>query len=210
MAKIFRTEVLAVGGDNIRLTATEDGKFSFQNTAGSDIFSNDKFASDVSGLNSDIEVESGNRVAEVSSLNTAINTESTARIANVGSLNTQITGEVQDRKDAVSGAESDIQIESGNRIANVESLANLIQKENVFAQSVTLASGIDAKTIDISAAGFAASDSVAVVGTIRGTAASDPMVGCMLSGTAAHNSVSFAFTDEIPSDTYKIDILASI
>ena len=122
MAKIFRTEVLAVGGDNIRLTATEDGKFSFQNTAGSDIFSNDKFASDVSGLNSDIEVESGNRVAEVSSLNTAINTESTARIANVGSLNTQITGEVQDRKDAVSGVESDLLIESGNRVAEVSSL----------------------------------------------------------------------------------------
>ena len=76
--------------------------------------------------------------------------------------------------------------------------------------SVTLAQGDESKTVDISAAGFSASDTVAVVATIRGTDADDPMVGCMLSGTASHDSASFAFTDALPTSTYKLDLLASV
>ena len=65
-------------------------------------------------------------------------------------------------------------------------------------------------SVDISAAGFSAGDTVAVVATVRGTDADDPMVGCMLSGTASHNSASFAFTDALPTSTYKLDLLASV
>ena len=233
MAKIFRTEVLAVGGDNIRLTASSDGKFAFKavnsnGTEGSEIFSNDSFASDIAGVNSNINTESTDRGNNVSSLNTQISDESALRVANVGSLNTQITTEVSNREDAVETTEgliddesatrianvsslnTQISDESGTRVANVSSLADLISTENVHAMSVTLAQGDESKTVDISAAGFSASDTVAVVATIRGTHADDPMVGCMLSGAASHNSASFAFTDALPTSTYKLDLLASV
>ena len=233
MAKIFRTEVLAVGGDNIRLTASSDGKFAFKavnanGTEGSEVFSNDSFASDIAGVNSNINDESNARTANVSSLNTQISTESGLRVANVGSLNTQITDEVSDRQVAVSTTEglitdesnartanvsslnTQISTESGTRVANVSSLADLISTENVHAMSVALSQGDESKTVDISAAGFSASDTVAVVATIRGTDADDPMVGCMLSGTASHDSASFAFTDALPTSTYKLDLLASV
>ena len=233
MAKIFRTEVLAVGGDNIRLTASSDGKFAFKavnanGTEGSDIFSNDSFASDIAGVNSNINDESTTRGNDVSSLNTQISTESSTRGTEVSSLNTLITDEVSDREDAVEATEGLITAESttrGNQVSSlntlistesstrgthVSSLADLISTENVHAMSVSLSQGDESKTVDISAAGFSASDTVAVVATVRGTDADDPMVGCMLSGTASHNSASFAFTDALPTSTYKLDLLASV
>jgi len=233
MAKIFRTEVLAVGGDNIRLTASSDGKFAFKavnndGSNGSDIFSNDSFASDIAGVNSNINTESTDRGNNVSSLNTQISTESSTRSTEVSSLNDQISDEISDRQDAVETTEglidtesglrvanvsslnTQISDESGTRVSNVQSLAELISTENVHAMSVTLAQGDESKTVDISAAGFASTDTVAVVATIRGTHADDPMVGCMLSGAASHDSASFAFTDALPTSTYKLDILASV
>ena len=233
MAKIFRTEVLAVGGDNIRLTASSDGAFAFKavnndGTDGSDIFSNDSFASDIAGVNTSINTEAGTRQSNVQSLNTQITNESGTRVSNVGSLNVQITSEVSDRKVAVTTTEGLISAEAGTRqsnvqslntqitnessarSSNVQSLANLISTENVHAMSQTLSQGAESVTVDLSAAGFSNGDTVAVVATVRGTHADDPMVGCMLSGSASHDEASFAFTDALPTSTYKLDILASV
>ena len=76
--------------------------------------------------------------------------------------------------------------------------------------SQTLSQGAESVTVDLSAAGFSNGDTVAVVATVRGTHADDPMVGCMLSGSASHDEASFAFTDALPTSTYKLDILASV
>ena len=157
-----------------------------------------------------ISTESSNRGLEVASLNTLISDEVSDRQDAVENTEGLITTEESARTQEVSSLNSLISDESDTRVDNISSLADLISTENVHAISESLSQGAESVTVDLTSAGFSASDTVAVVATVRGTHADDPMVGCMLSGTASHNSASFAFTDALPTSTYKLDILASV
>ena len=50
-------------------------------------------------------------------------------------------------------------------------------------------------------------DDPVVVGMLRSTNASDPILGCMLNGDADHQSVEFVFSDETPSAIYVLDVI---
>ena len=316
MAKIFRTEVLAVGGDNIRLTATEGGKFAFKavnndGTTGDDVFSLDQVSSDVASLNTKVSQETDARGSDVHTLSqaigdettnrgTAITNETNARGSDIDTLSSAISDETTNRGTAISSSQSTLEglvsteanarsqaisasqsslegtigseatnrasaissaqstlgsaiaqeatdrgsaissasntlntaisTETSNREAaltselndrgsdisalsntlssDIESLANIINTENVFATSITLTQDDDNKTFTFPANTF--TEAPAVVATIRGTDANDPMVGVMLSGAASKDNVSFGFTDPIPTTTMKLDILASV
>ena len=224
MAKIFRTEVLAVGADKIRLTASEDGKFAFKavnndGTTGDDVFSLDSIGSDVSSLNTKVVSETNNRGSDVASLNTKVGAETTARTNALNSegsdraaaktaLDSAITSEENSRGSDVASLNTKVTAEGNTRGSDVASLNNLLNLENVFATGVALTQNAESVTVSFPNGTFATAPSC--VATVRGTDADDPMVGVMLSGTASTSEVKFGFTDPIPTSTMKLDILASV
>ena len=224
MAKIFRTEVLAVGADKIRLTASDDGKFAFKavnndGTTGDDVFSLDSIGSDVSSLNTKVVAETNNRGSDVASLNTKVGAETTARTNALNSegsdraaaktaLDSAITSEENSRGSDIASLNTKVTNEGDARGSDVASLNNLLNLENVFATGVALTQNAESVTVTFPNGTFASAPSC--VATVRGTDADDPMVGVMLSGTASASEVKFGFTDPIPTTTMKLDILASV
>ncbi len=131
MAKIFRTEVLAVGGDNIRLTASEDGKFAFKavnndGTTGDDVLSLDQVSSDINSLNTKVTAETNARGSDIDSLATDISTETTNR-------GNAINQEGSDRADAKDALDQSISTEASARAAAITSsestLSSLVSTE---------------------------------------------------------------------------------
>ena len=141
MAKIFRTEVLAVGADKIRLTASEDGKFAFKavnndGTTGDDVFSLDSIGSDVSSLNTKVVSETNNRGSDVASLNTKVGAETTAR---TNALNS----EGSDRAAAKTALDSAITSEENSRGSDVASLNTKIGDETTARTNALNSEGSD-------------------------------------------------------------------
>ena len=92
--------------------------------------------------------------------------------------------------------------------ADVLSLATLITTNDVYANNVNVSSGDASVTVDYSSVGFASNP--AIVGTLRSTNSTDPIIGVQIEGSPTTTGVKFVFSDEIPSDDYSFDILASV
>ena len=230
MAKIFRTEELSIGADKIRLTATSDGQFSFKKADGTEMLSNTSMDAEVTSLNNKLDGIVSDRkddiadkvsdlgdatdsresdvVAKDSQLTTAIN----ARTAEITSLNTKLDGFASDRVDDIADSVSDLGVATDFREDNVESLANMIGSEDVYAARYTLDSHEGDETFTANWNGDFLPDTDPVVcAMLRGTSAADPILGVMISGaqiglkTGAH----FAFSDKLPNNNYELEILVS-
>ena len=86
MAKIFRTEELSVNGDNIRLTATENGNLVFKNKDDVVVASTDDYHSDISSLaaeekalDSDVSSLQAQRGEDVEALDSDVSSLAAAR-----------------------------------------------------------------------------------------------------------------------------------
>ena len=69
-------------------------------------------------------------------------------------------------------------------------------------------SGVASIEIDYSSAGF--SSAPAVMGTLRSSDSSDPVIAIQISGAPTTGAATFVFADDIPNGNYTIDVLASI
>ena len=78
----------------------------------------------------------------------------------------------------------------------------------MYATQPSVTNGAAFITVDYSSVGFATAP--AVVGTLMSTDSNDPIIGVMLEGAPTTSSAKFVFSDEIPSDNYKLDVLAAI
>ena len=192
MAKIFRTESLSVNGDNIRLTSASANTYKLTTSAGATIMSktNADIDSDVSSLKAvDVELDS-----DVSSLK-AVDTELDSDVSSLSAIDTELDSDVSSLK-AV-----DVELDS-----DVSSLAAKITTNDVQVKSAVLAPNDTSETITFAPV-FASPPSV--VGSLKSTGASDPIIACQISAIST-TSVTFQFSDEIPNGNYTLEILASV
>ena len=230
MAKIFRTEELSIGADKIRLTATSDGQFSFKKADGTEMLSNTTMDAEVTSLNnkldgiisdrkediadkvSDLGDAADARVSDIAVRDAALTAGINARTAEITSLNTKLEGFASDRVDAIADSVSDLGDATSDREDNVESLANMIGSEDVYAARYTLDSHAGDETFTANWNGDFSPDTDPVVcAMLRGTSASDPILGVMISGaqTDLKTGAHFAFSDQLPNNNYELEILVS-
>ena len=230
MAKIFRTEELSIGADNIRLTASSDGSFSFKKADGTELLSNTSMDSEFTSLNnkldgivsdrkdgisdsdSDLGVASQARTDDIDAKDVQLSTAITARTNEITSLNTKLEGFASDRVDAISGSNSDLGVAVDFRTGNVNSLANMIGEEDVYAARYSLNGYQGEETFTANWDGdFLPQTDPVVCAMLRGTNSSDPMLGVMISGaqTDLKTGAHFAFSDKLPNNNYELEILVS-
>jgi hypothetical protein len=214
MAKIFRTESLSVNGDNIRLTSASTDTYKLTTAAGTTIMdkTNADIDSDVSSLKAvDVELDSDvsslatKRTEDVSSLQ-AVTVELDSDVSSLKAVDVELDSDVSSlatkrTEDVSSLAAVDVELDS-----DVSSLAAKITTNDVQVASKTLTvSDID-ETITFGTE-FASTPSV--VGSLKSTDASDPIIACQMSAIST-TAVTFQFSDEIPNGNYTLEILASI
>ena len=230
MAKIFRTEELSIGADKIRLTATSDGQFSFKKADGTEMLSNTSVDAELTSLNnkldgiisdrkddiadsvSDLGVATAARVSDIADKSETLTTAINNRTAEISSLNSKLEGIASDRVDAIADSFSDLGVATDFREDNVESLANMIGSEDVFAARYTLDSHEGDETFTANWDGdFLPETDPVVCAMLRGTTASDPILGVMISGaqTNLKTGAHFAFSDKLPNNNYELEILVS-
>ena len=90
--------------------------------------------------------------------------------------------------------------------SDVSSLAAKITTNDVQVKSAVLAPNDTSETITFAPV-FASPPSV--VGSLKSTGASDPIIACQISAIST-TSVTFQFSDEIPNGNYTLEILASV
>ena len=90
--------------------------------------------------------------------------------------------------------------------SDISSLAADITTNDVQVKSTELASGDTSKTVTFTSE-FPSTPSV--VGTLISTSAADPIIGLQMSAIST-TAVTFQFSDEIPSEDYSLEILASV
>ena len=90
MAKIFKAGTISVGGDKIRLTSSATDEFSFTNSGGSDLFSTQKFNSEVSSLADHQNVDTLQRASDISSLDIVKDSEVSSLNKAIGDLDSAL------------------------------------------------------------------------------------------------------------------------
>jgi len=127
-------------------------------------------------------------------------------------LNTKLEGFASDRVDAIADSVSDLGVATTARVGNVASLASMIGSEDVFAARYTLDSNQGDSTFTANWDGdFLPETDPVVCAMLRGTSASDPILGVMISGaqTDLKTGAHFAFSDQLPNNNYELEILVS-
>ena len=196
MAKIFKTEILSLNADNIRLTSDNPDEWQFENNAEQVVLSSAGLAnatgslvSDVSSLSSSVANQTGMLISDVSSLSSSVANQTGMLISDVSSLH----------------------VKDQTLDSDVSSLAKNISTENVFATGVTLTDATASQKVDWGEHNqYDPATAPAVVATLRSTEVSDPIYGVMLSGSATTGSATFLFTDELQTANYILDVLASV
>jgi len=190
MAKIFRTETLSLNADNIRLSSSANDTFQFTDENGTVVMSNATINSDVSSLKAvDVTQDS-----DISSLQ-AVDVTHDSDISSLKAIDVTQDSDISSLKAIDVTQDSDI-----------SSLAADITTNDVQVKSTELASGDTSKTVTFTSE-FPSTPSV--VGTLISTTAADPIVGLQMSAIST-TAVTFQFSDEIPSEDYSLEILASV
>ena len=215
MAKIFRTETLALNADNIRLTAGTNGPFSrdvqgnfeFVNADGSVMMSRKSIDSDISSLAvKDVDIDSdvsslqfkdGDLDFDVSSLSASI-TDSNADVNSDISSLTFKDGDLDfdvsslhhdiDNKDLDLDSDiSSLQYKDGDLDFDVSSLSYNISQNDSYVVSIALGSGADShnQTLALPESNFGSIPKVAVA--LVGND-SDPILGYMVTEVSAYDS----------------------
>ena len=148
------------------------------------------------------------------------------RGSDVESLNLKFGSDIQSTTDqrssdikSINSLRNDAQnTHATTRSANVTSIANKIGLEDVFAKTYDLSTYYNAGTdvgastfdADWSTTEFSPSTNPVVCGMLRSTNASDPIIAVMLKGAQDFTTgAKFAFSDELASANYSLEILAS-
>ena len=195
MAKIFRTETLSVNGDNIRLASSANDQFEFTDETGAVIMSRATITSDVSSL---MFIDEGVH-SDVSSLKKVDDDETANRSSDVSSLMVD--------EDGIHSDISSLQLLDDDQDSDISSLSAKISTNDVVAKSASLSTGESYKEV---AFGVTFATNPTVVGSLRSSAAADPIIGLQISGSVATDKVSFVFSDEIPTENYTLELLASV
>ena len=168
----------------------------------------DDIADSVSGLSDAADA----RVSDIAVRNTALTAAIAARTAEISSLNTKLDGFASDRVDDIADSVSGHSDAVSDREGNVESLANMIGSEDVYAARYTLDTHSGDATFTANWDGDFLPDTDPVVcAMLRGTSAEDPILGVMISGaqTNLKTGAHFAFSDQLPNNNYELEILVS-
>lgn len=220
MAKIFRTEKLSVNGDNIRLASSASDEFEFTQSDGTVIMSRATISSDVSSLQTvDTELDS-----DVSSLHADSPVELHSDVSSLHTIDEELQSDVSSLYTIDEEFHSDVS--SLNTIdeefqSDVSSL-NTIDKE-LDSDVSSLAAKISTNDVQVSSTALSTDDTSAtitfdtefdtsptVVGSLRSSDAADPIIGLQIEGAVATATVKFVFSDEIPSNNYTLEMLASV
>ena len=167
---------------------------------------------DIADKVSDLGVATTARISDIAAKDAQLTSAISARSANITSLNTKLEGFASDRVDAIADSVSDLGVATTARTGNIASLANMIGSEDVFAARYTLDSHQGDSTFTANWDGdFLPETDPVVCAMLRGTSASDPILGVMISGaqTDLKTGAHFAFSDELPNNNYELEILVS-
>ena len=167
---------------------------------------------DIADSVSDLGDATDARVSDIAVRDAALTAGINARTAEITSLNTKLDGFASDRVDDIADSVSDLGVATDFREDNVESLANMIGSEDVYAARYTLDSHAGDETFTANWNGDFSPDTDPVVcAMLRGTSASDPILGVMISGaqTNLKTGAHFAFSDQLPNNNYELEILVS-
>jgi hypothetical protein len=198
MAKIFRTEELQINGDNISVVSSEANKFQIKGK--NDVVFLDE--SDISSLHF-------KRDYDVSSLAADQSSQGGTATTDVSSLQAQREADVDDLEQDVS---------SLNFTANFEvsSLAADISTNDVIVASKQIwESGDAVSSVAVDLGRDFGANAPKVVGILKSSEATDPILGVMLSSVSGGNgngnhTATFVFSDDISSTNYTIEVLGSI
>ena len=149
---------------------------------------------DVDSIDTRVSEETSTRESKVSSEDLRVSKEESNRTAKVGSLDTRISEETSTRTSKVNSVNTRMEAE----------------EDTTTIQTLDLTESLESKVVTYDYATVPA-----IVGMLRSTAASDPIVACMLVGTptatdgTTSGSGNFVFSEALPSANYKLDIILS-
>ena len=200
MAKIFRTESLSVNGDNIRLTSASADTYKLTTAAGATIMdkTNADIDSDVSSLQAKDVANTAALDSDVSSLS-AIDTELDTDVSSLQAKDVANTAALDSDVSSLSAIDTELD-------SDVSSLAAKITTNDVQVSSTALSATDTNKTITF---GTEFGSTPSVVGSLKSSSASDPIIACQMSAIST-TAVTFQFSDDIPNGNYTLEILASI
>ena len=146
--------------------------------------------------------------SKVASLNTQDSDDKDAVNADIASLATLESTNISTLDSQVSSLNTQDSDDKDEVNADIASLATLVSTNDVYADNVITPSGDSSIEIDYSSAGFTTEP--AVMGTLRSSDSSDPVIAIQISGAPSTDAAMFVFADDIPNGNYTIDVLASI
>ena len=130
-----------------------------------------------------------------SGLETDISSLQAQRVSDEGDTDTEISSLQAQRESDVSDLDTDI-----------SSLQALSVLNDVYVEQFTVQNGVDSMSVTFSNRTFATAPRV-VATMIAGE--NDPIIGMQLSAVSA-TGATFQFSDEIPGNDYKIEVMASV
>ena len=224
MAKIFRTQELSVNGDNIRISADQNGNIVFKDKDENVVTSSNQITTEVSSLHAQRDGDLNTKNTEVSSLAAQRDSDLNTKNTEVSSLHAQRvsdesvkTGEMSSlsAKDLdLDGDVSSLKVEinsaltasTGDLDNDISSLNAKIELEDVRVMSESLSVNDESITVTFPTA-FSGTPSV--IGIIQGDDADSPIIACQLVSKST-TGATFQFSDGIPTTGYTIEIMASV
>jgi hypothetical protein len=227
MAKIFRTEELQINGDNISIVSSDSNKFQIKGKDETVFLDENDVSSlhykrnhDVSSLAASQSSAGGTATTDVSSLSFKeiedVSSLQALRNADVSDLETDVSSLQALRNADVSDLETDVSSLQALRNNDVSSLSfNIASNDVIVASQKIWNDGEDAATsVAVDLGRDFGATAPKVVGILKSTVASDPILGVMLSavsgGNGSNHTATFVFSDDISSENYTIEVLGSI
>ena len=94
--------------------------------------------------------------------------------------------------------------ETSTRVSKISSVDKRMTDEEATTTISTMSLAVNATGATVS---YNYPTVPAVVGMMRSTSASDPIIACMMVGTPNTGSGQFAFSEALPSANYKLDLI---
>lgn len=141
--------------------------------------------------------------------NVAINTiklDSKALTKDASTNKVKYGDNVQADETDIASIDTRVSNETSTRTSKVTSVDARLLAEEATTTIQTLSPAASATGVTVS---YDYATVPAIVGMMRSTSASDPIIACMLVGTPDTGSGTFAFSEALPSANYKLDIILS-
>jgi len=212
MAKKILAEEFSLNSYDLKLDG--NNKLQFNSVTQAD-------ATDISSIDTRVSKETSLRDSKVKSIDTRVSTEVSTRGKKIDSLDIRVSLETSTRGKNIDSLDTRVSLETSNRGVAINSIdtrvssdiksldERLTDEENTTKilanQDVT--NGASSQAVSLVGLGFVENSEPVVVGMLRSTDSDDPIVACMLSGAASHSTATFLFSDEIPSNNYKLDVI---